>query len=151
MISILPHVLSLTESILFSCRSNILYEMLESFEQDGKYGSRDYSILDNIIAMAGANWATEASLISFLPNSVQSVIDKWKSIDVVHIPWVNIKNQSNFHLFEGISLINEYFFHANYRTLIRMTLYQQRATFWLLYANMSVHFLNIRHFLLIRH
>ena len=63
--------------------------MLESFELDGKYGSRDYCILDDIIGMAGANWATEASLISFLPNSVKSVIDKWKSISVVHIPWVN--------------------------------------------------------------
>lgn len=91
MINILPHVLSLTESILYSCRSNILHEMLESFEQDNKYGPQDYSILDNIIAMAGANWASEASLISFLPNSVKSIIDKWKSINVVHIPWVNFQ------------------------------------------------------------
>ncbi|XP_033353689.1 E3 ubiquitin-protein ligase UBR4 isoform X5 [Bombus vosnesenskii] len=92
MISILPHVLSLTESILYSCRSNILHEMLESFEVDGKYGPRDYSILDDIIAMASANWSTEASLISFLPNSVKSVIDKWKSISVVHIPWNTYTN-----------------------------------------------------------
>lgn len=87
---ILPHVLSLTESILTSCRSSILHQMLESSEQDCKFGPRDYVILNDIVAMAGASWATDASLITFLPGSVKSVLDKWKSINVAHIPWVSI-------------------------------------------------------------
>ncbi|XP_076674868.1 E3 ubiquitin-protein ligase-like protein poe isoform X2 [Andrena cerasifolii] len=91
-INILPHVLSLIESILSSCRSSILHQMLESLEQEGKYGPRDYAILDNIVAMTGANWATEASLITFLPNSIKLVLDKWKSIDVAHIPWNTYAN-----------------------------------------------------------
>lgn len=63
--------------------------MVESLELDGKYGPRDYSILNDIVAMAGANWATEASLSTFLPNSVKLVLEKWKSINVAHIPWVS--------------------------------------------------------------
>nr|XP_012152236.1 PREDICTED: protein purity of essence isoform X3 [Megachile rotundata] len=91
-VSILPHVLSLTEAILSSCRSSILHQMIESLEQEGKYGPRDYLVLDDIIAMAGANWATEASLITFLPNSLKSILDKWKSINVAHIPWNTYAN-----------------------------------------------------------
>lgn len=90
-IGILPRVLSLTESILTSCRSSILHEMLESLEQDGKYGPQDYSILEDIVAMPDANLATDA-LITFLPNSVKAVLDKWKSITVAHIPWVSAKS-----------------------------------------------------------
>jgi len=79
-IEILPHILSLTDAILLSCRSNILYHMFESVEEHRKYGMRDYLILDNILSMAGANWETESSLVSFLPSCVKSALDKWKSI-----------------------------------------------------------------------
>lgn len=89
-IEILPHILSLTEAILLSCRSNILYHTFESTEEDGKYGTRDYLILDNILSMAGANWGTESSLISFLPGSIKSALDKWKSIAFPLVTWVSI-------------------------------------------------------------
>ncbi|XP_018403962.1 PREDICTED: protein purity of essence [Cyphomyrmex costatus] len=79
-IEILPHILSLTDAILLSCRSNILYHTFESVEEHKKYGMRDYLILDNILSMAGANWETESTLVSFLPSCVKSALDKWKSI-----------------------------------------------------------------------
>ncbi|XP_018357502.1 PREDICTED: E3 ubiquitin-protein ligase UBR4 isoform X6 [Trachymyrmex cornetzi] len=79
-IEILPHILSVTDAILLSCRSNILYHTFESVEEHRKYGMRDYLILDNILSMAGANWETESTLVSFLPSCVKSALDKWKSI-----------------------------------------------------------------------
>ncbi|KYM85360.1 E3 ubiquitin-protein ligase UBR4 [Atta colombica] len=79
-IEILPHILSVTDAILLSCRSNILYHTFESVEEHRKYGTRDYLILDNILSMAGANWETESTLVSFLPSCVKSALDKWKSI-----------------------------------------------------------------------
>lgn len=88
-IEILPHILSLTEAILLSCRSNILYHTFESTEEDGKYGTRDYLILDNILSMAGANWGTEASLASYLPSNIKSALDKWKSITFPRLTWVS--------------------------------------------------------------
>ncbi|XP_014478762.1 PREDICTED: protein purity of essence isoform X5 [Dinoponera quadriceps] len=91
-VEILPHILSLTEAILLSCRSNILYHTFESTEEDGKYGTRDYLILDNILSMAGANWGTESSLISFLPSSVKSALDKWKSIAFPLVTWHTYAN-----------------------------------------------------------
>ncbi|XP_034944940.1 E3 ubiquitin-protein ligase UBR4 isoform X2 [Chelonus insularis] len=91
-IDILPHVLSLTEAILASCQSSVLYQMHESSEPAGKYTLRDYLILDGIIRVAGAPWATEASLISLLPSNIRSVLDKWKAINVSHIPWNTYAN-----------------------------------------------------------
>ncbi|XP_018338757.1 PREDICTED: protein purity of essence isoform X6 [Trachymyrmex septentrionalis] len=79
-IEILPHILSVTDAILLSCRSNILYHTFESVEEHRKYGMRDYLILDNILSMAGANWETESTLVSFLPSCVKSALDKWNSI-----------------------------------------------------------------------
>lgn len=91
-IEILPHILSLTDAILLSCRSNILYHTFESTEEDGKYGIRDYLILDNILSMAGANWGTESSLVSFLPSCIKSALDKWKSIAFAPVPWNTYAN-----------------------------------------------------------
>jgi hypothetical protein len=80
--------LSLTDAILASCRSNILYQIQETSENGKKYTMRDFLILDEIICMSGASWANEASLISLLPNNVRSVLDKWKAINFSHVPWV---------------------------------------------------------------
>ncbi|XP_032676900.1 protein purity of essence isoform X4 [Odontomachus brunneus] len=91
-IEILPHILSLTEAILLSCRSNILYHTFESTEEDTKYDTRDYLILDNILSMAGANWGTEASLVSYLPSSIKSALDKWKSIAFPLVTWHTYAN-----------------------------------------------------------
>ncbi|XP_025161061.1 protein purity of essence isoform X3 [Harpegnathos saltator] len=91
-IEILPHILSLTEAILLSCRSNILYHTFESTEEDAKYGTRDYLILDNILSMAGANWGTDSSLVSFLPGSIKSALDKWKSIAFPLVTWHTYAN-----------------------------------------------------------
>ncbi|XP_011314104.1 protein purity of essence isoform X2 [Fopius arisanus] len=92
-IDILPHVLSLTEAILASCRSSVLYQMLESSESNaGKYSMRDYLVLDGITCVAGASWAMEASIITLLPNTIRSVLDKWKAINVSHVPWNTYAN-----------------------------------------------------------
>lgn len=88
-VDILPHVLSLTEAVLFSCRSSVLYQMHETSEPAGKYSLQDYLVLDGVISMASANWAMEASLVTLLPNSVKSVLDKWKAINLSQISWVN--------------------------------------------------------------
>jgi E3 ubiquitin-protein ligase UBR4 len=89
---ILPDILSLTELILLSCRANILYHTFESTEEDGKYSKRDYLILDNILSMAGANWGTDTLLVSFLPSSIKSALDKWKSIAFAPVPWNTYAN-----------------------------------------------------------
>ncbi|KAL0119215.1 hypothetical protein PUN28_009656 [Cardiocondyla obscurior] len=91
-IEILPHILSLTDAILLSCRSNILYHTFKTVEEYRKYGMRDYLILDNILSMAGANWETESSLVSFLPSSVKSALDKWKNIAFAPVPWNTYAN-----------------------------------------------------------
>ncbi|XP_035739496.1 protein purity of essence-like isoform X1 [Vespa mandarinia] len=91
-VDILPHFLSLTEAILRSCQSSILYQMLDSSDVQSKYNLQDYLIIDNIIFIAGANWAVEASLVTYLPNNVRSVLDKWKSINVAHVPWNTYAN-----------------------------------------------------------
>ena len=87
-VDILPHILSLTDAMLASCRSSILYQIQETAEGSKKYSVRDFLVLDEVICMSGASWATEASLISLLPNNVRSVLDKWKAINVAHVPWV---------------------------------------------------------------
>ncbi|KAJ8682718.1 hypothetical protein QAD02_018510 [Eretmocerus hayati] len=84
---ILPHVLALTDAILASCRSSILYQIQETSESSKKYTVRDFLVLDEVIYMSGASWASEASLISLLPNNVRSVLDKWRAINVARIPW----------------------------------------------------------------
>ncbi|XP_015606097.1 protein purity of essence isoform X2 [Cephus cinctus] len=89
---ILPHILTLTESILFSCRSSVLYQIQESSESVGKYTIRDYLVLDGIISMADANWAMESSLVTLLPSSIRSVLEKWKTINVSHVPWNTYAN-----------------------------------------------------------
>lgn len=91
-VDILPHVLSLTEAILVSCRSSVVYQMLESSEPAGKYSLRDYLVLDGIICIAGANWAMEASIVTLLPGSIRSVLDKWKAINVPHVPFNTYSN-----------------------------------------------------------
>ncbi|XP_012287187.1 E3 ubiquitin-protein ligase UBR4 isoform X2 [Orussus abietinus] len=91
-VDILPHILSLTESVLSSCRSSVLHQMHESSEPAGKYSLRDYLVLDGIICISGAAWAKEVSLASLLPNGVRSVLDKWKAIEVVHVPWNTYAN-----------------------------------------------------------
>ncbi|KAK2587955.1 hypothetical protein KPH14_004040 [Odynerus spinipes] len=91
-IDILPHFLSLTEAILRSCQSSILYQMLDSSDVQSKYNLQDYLIIDNIISIAGTSWAVEASLVTHLPNNVRSVLDKWKSINVAHVPWNTYAN-----------------------------------------------------------
>lgn len=85
---ILPHILSLTDAILASCRSSILYQIIETSDSSKKYTMRDFVVLDEVICMSGASWASEASLISLLPNNVRAVLDKWKAINVAHVPWV---------------------------------------------------------------
>lgn len=89
-VDILPHILSLTDAMLASCRSSILYQIQETSETSKKYTMRDFVVLDEVICMSGASWASEASLISLLPNNVRSVLDKWKAINVAHVPWVCI-------------------------------------------------------------
>ncbi|KAK0172054.1 hypothetical protein PV328_005423 [Microctonus aethiopoides] len=89
---ILPHVLSLTDAILASCRSNVLYQMHESSEPQGKYTLRDYLVLDGIICVAGASWAQDASIVTLLPSSIRSILDKWKGINVAHVPWNTYAN-----------------------------------------------------------
>lgn len=59
---------------------------------------RDFVVLDEVICMSGASWSTEASLISLLPNNVRSVLDKWKAINVAHVPWVCNLNGFTFVL-----------------------------------------------------
>lgn len=82
---ILPYILSLTDAILASCRSNILYQIQDTAENNKTYTVRDFLVLDEVICMSGASWAKEASLITFLPNNVRSVLDKWKAIKVDRI------------------------------------------------------------------
>lgn len=90
---ILPHVISLTEAILSACRSSLIYQMHETSEASSwKYSLHDYIVLDGITCMSGASWATEASLSSSLPSSVRSVLDKWKAINVTHVPWNSYAN-----------------------------------------------------------
>ncbi|XP_043276539.1 protein purity of essence isoform X5 [Venturia canescens] len=91
-VDILPHILSLTEAILASCRSSVLYQMHESPEPSGKYTLRDYLVLDGIICVAGANLTVEGLIVALLPNSVRSVLDKWKAINVSHVPWNTYAN-----------------------------------------------------------
>lgn len=104
-IEILPHILSLTDAILASCRSSILYQIQETSESGKKYTERDFLVLDELICMSGATWATEASLISLLPNNVRSVLDKWKAINVSHVPWVGIKHFIIIKLIDHASII----------------------------------------------
>lgn len=85
---VLPHILSLTEAILTSCRASLLYQTFESTEEEGKYNTRDYVILDNIMSIASAGWGIE-SLLSFLPTSLKSALDKWRSIVFSPVPWVS--------------------------------------------------------------
>lgn len=97
MIDILPHVLSLTEAVLASCRSSVLYQMQESTESSSAAGKsgfsmRDYLVLDGITCVAGASWAMEGSIVTLLPNTVRSVLDKWKAINVAHVPWNTYAN-----------------------------------------------------------
>lgn len=87
-VEILPHILSLTDAMLASCRSSILYQIQDTSDSGKKYTVRDFLVLDEVICMSGAPWATEASLISLLPNNARSVLDKWKAINVAHVPWV---------------------------------------------------------------
>lgn len=91
-IEILPHILALTDAMLASCRASILYQIQDTSESSKKYTVRDFVVLDEIICMSGASWANETSLISLLPNNVRSVLDKWKAINVAHVPWVCITN-----------------------------------------------------------
>ncbi|XP_031787712.1 protein purity of essence isoform X2 [Nasonia vitripennis] len=91
-VDILPHILSLTDAMLASCRSSILYQIQETSESSKKYTMRDFVVLDEVICMSGASWASEASLISLLPNNVRSVLDKWKAINIAHVPWNTYAN-----------------------------------------------------------
>ncbi|XP_046612558.1 E3 ubiquitin-protein ligase UBR4 isoform X2 [Neodiprion virginianus] len=91
-VDILPHILSLTEAILASCRSSLLYQIHEASEPAGKYTLSDYLVLDGIICIAGGSWAMEPSLVSLLPNSVRTVLDKWKAISVPDVPWNTYAN-----------------------------------------------------------
>lgn len=91
-VDILPHILSLTEAILVSCRSSLLYQMHEASEPAGKYTLADYLVLDGIICIAGGSWAVEPSMVSLLPNSVRTVLDKWKGISVPDVPWNTYAN-----------------------------------------------------------
>lgn len=91
-VDILPHILSLTEAILASCRSSVIYQMHESTEANDKYTLRDYLVLDGIICVAGASLTMEASIVTLLPNSIRSVLDKWKAINVAHVPWNTYAN-----------------------------------------------------------
>ncbi|XP_066587252.1 E3 ubiquitin-protein ligase UBR4 [Prorops nasuta] len=93
-VDILPHILSLTKAIVASCKASVLYQM-NDFSSDGtsgKYSLRDFLAIDGIISMSGANWQMEGSLVSFLPNNVRSVLDKWKSITLSHVPWNTYAN-----------------------------------------------------------
>ena len=90
-VDILPHILSLTEAIMASCRSSVIYQMLES-EPTGKCTLRDYLVLDGIICVAEASMAMEASIITLLPTNIRSVLDKWKAINVAHIQWNTYAN-----------------------------------------------------------
>ncbi|XP_008551349.1 E3 ubiquitin-protein ligase UBR4 isoform X1 [Microplitis demolitor] len=89
---ILPHVLSLTEVILSSCRSSVLYQMHELSEPAKKYNLRDYLVLDGIISVANANLATESSIVTLLPVGIRSILDKWKAVNVTYIPWNTYAN-----------------------------------------------------------
>lgn len=82
--------------------------MHEASEPAGKYTLADYLVLDGIICIAGGGWATEPSLVSLLPNSVRTVLDKWKAINVPDVPWVTetISFNFKFHYLNLISLFS---------------------------------------------
>ncbi|XP_051158982.1 E3 ubiquitin-protein ligase UBR4 isoform X2 [Leptopilina boulardi] len=89
LIDILPHILKLTKNVIIACKSNVLYQAQEGME---KYNLRDFSVLDIIISMdgitsmTGATWSLETSL-ALLSNNIKTALDKWKSINVAHVPW----------------------------------------------------------------
>ncbi|CAD6222096.1 GSCOCG00011717001-RA-CDS, partial [Cotesia congregata] len=91
-VDVLPHVLSLTEVILSSCRSSVLHQMYEITESVGKCNLQDYLVLDSIICVANANWATDFSIITLLPLGIRSILDKWKALNVTCIPWNTYAN-----------------------------------------------------------
>lgn len=97
-VDILPHILRLTKSVIVACRSSVLYHVQDTSEAQSKYSLRDYTVLDIIIAMdgiismAGASWALETSLVTLLPSTIRSALDKWKSINVAHVPWNTYAN-----------------------------------------------------------
>ena len=148
-IEILPHILSLTDAMLAACRSNILYQIQEASEGIKKYTSRDFLVLDEVICMSGAPWANEASLISLLPNNVRSVLDKWKAINVSHVPWVCINISS---IFESLFYSSSYeylpikgIFYFYFRTPMLMTLFLLKVIFWQQSIIISVLYQNMEH------
>ena len=87
----MPHILALTDTVILVCKSSILYQIQETAVEPKVFSDIDNLILDEVICLSGASWAKEASLISLLPSSVRSVLDKWKDIKILHIPLVNFK------------------------------------------------------------
>ena len=97
-VDILPHIIKLTKAVVVACRSSVLYNVQDSSDAPSKYSLRDYIVLDMIIAMdgiismAGASWAIETSLVTLLPSNIRTALDRWKSINVAHVPWNTYAN-----------------------------------------------------------
>lgn len=94
LIDILPHILKLTKNLTVACKSSVLHQAQDTLDECKKYNMKDFLVLDSIIAMdgisgsmTGASWSLDTSLVSLLPSNIRAALDKWKSINVAHVPW----------------------------------------------------------------
>ncbi|XP_069695727.1 E3 ubiquitin-protein ligase UBR4 isoform X2 [Periplaneta americana] len=93
---LLPHVLTLTETIIACSRSSLLYQMNESSEPVGKYSLQDFQAFKEILAISSSrcnktnNLAT--ALMALLPAGVRTVLEKWNDNGVADFPWNTYAN-----------------------------------------------------------
>ncbi|XP_022919909.2 E3 ubiquitin-protein ligase UBR4 isoform X2 [Onthophagus taurus] len=93
---LIPHVLRLTQSILYITKWSLLNNMVEQTDPPGKYTLQDYESIQEILAIASTKNTLTSTLTSdfntLLPSSVVKVLQSWNAVtleDCTSTPFIN--------------------------------------------------------------